>query len=615
MKLRPFRAAVALTAALTTAVSPLLVNAQAAYEYKAYKQGLVVTGAATDPAPGPVTPPPPSPQPALQLSTTAINFGDVATNTTETRQVLVSNPGTGPLSFTAAPAVTGDAAFAAGLTTCGETLVAGADCLTDATFSPTTVGTYNGILKFTSVLAHSPHEVTLVGTAFNPVSLASTTLPRGMLGKSYSYDFKQLLNVSNEASPDKSQATWSGSGTLPTGLSFNTGTGVLAGTPTAKNSDASYTVTATYKGNQGQKVFTLTVGDAILEAVQISGGESHTCAVTVAHGVKCWGKNNFGQIGDGTKVDRYTPVDVVGLPAGVVSVSAGGSHTCAVTATGGVKCWGQNESGQLGNGTTTLALTPVVVANLSSVAAISAGVNHTCALTNSGAALCWGYGQSLGDGGWVNKAYPVNVVGLATDVTSLSAGFGHTCAVTLSGGAKCWGANAHGQLGDGTKTSRFVPVDVTGLTAGVTSIAAGENFTCATTSNGGAKCWGRNNYYQLGDGTMLDRSIPADVQGLAATAVSVDVGALHGCVLTVTGGVKCWGINSLAETGDGTQSARPTPVSVTGLTSGVTSIGAGNRHNCAVLSTGGAKCWGGGGYGAMGTGTGALALTPADVKP
>lgn len=202
MRLRPFRTAVALTAALTTAVSPLLVNAQAAYEYKAYKQGLVVTSAATAPAPGPVTPPPPSPQPALQLSTTAINFGDVATNTTETRQVLVSNPGTGPLSFTAAPAVTGDAAFAAGLTTCGETLVAGADCLTDATFSPTTVGTYNGILKFTSVLAHSPHEVTLVGTAFNPVSLASTTLPRGMLGKSYSYDFKQLLNVSNEGNTE-----------------------------------------------------------------------------------------------------------------------------------------------------------------------------------------------------------------------------------------------------------------------------------------------------------------------------------------------------------------------------------------------------------------------------
>ena len=559
----------------------------------------------------------PSDQAGLQLSTSAINFGDVATNTTETRQVLVSNPGTGALSFTAAPAVNGDAVFAAGLTTCGATLAAGADCLTDATFSPTTMGTYSGILRFTSAQASSPHEVTLVGTAFNPVSLASTTLPRGMLGKSYSYDFKQLLNVSNEVNPDKSQATWSSSGTLPTGLSFNTGTGVLAGTPTAKSSDASYTVTATYKGNQGQNVFTLKVVDAILEAVQISGGASHTCAVTVAHGVKCWGRNAVGQLGDGTKVDRYTPVDVVGLPAGVVSVSAGGAHTCAVTATGGVKCWGQNEAGQLGDGTTTPALTPVVVANLSSVAAISAGANHTCALTNSGAALCWGAGQGgvLGDGGWVNKAYPVNVVGLATDVTSLSAGNGHTCAVTSSGGAKCWGYNAQGQLGDGTKTGRFVPVNVTGLTAGVTSIATGENFTCATTTNGGAKCWGQNNYYQLGDGTMLERSVPVDVQGLAATAVSVDVGAVHGCVLTDTGGVKCWGINSLAETGDGTQSARPTPVSVTGLTSGVTSIGAGSRHNCAVLSTGGVKCWGGGGSGVLGTGTGSLALTPADVKP
>src|SRR5574337_1695692 len=126
MKRNPLRAAVALTAALTTAASPLLVSAQTAYEFKAFKQGLVVSGTGTGQAPDAGSDPSPSTQPALQLSTSIINFGDVATNTTETRQVLVSNPGNGSLSFTAAPVVTGAAAFAAGLTSCGATLAAGA---------------------------------------------------------------------------------------------------------------------------------------------------------------------------------------------------------------------------------------------------------------------------------------------------------------------------------------------------------------------------------------------------------------------------------------------------------------------------------------------------------
>lgn len=173
---RTSQRAVALTTALLTAISPLMVNAQARYEFKNFKQGLVVSSPGTGQAPPPVTPPSaPSPQPAIALSTTDINFGEVATNTTETRQVLVSNPGTGPLTFTAAPAVTGAAEFATGLTTCGSTLAAGADCLAEATFSPTAPGTFKGVLSFASMLANSPHEVTLVGTAFSPIRQVALT--------------------------------------------------------------------------------------------------------------------------------------------------------------------------------------------------------------------------------------------------------------------------------------------------------------------------------------------------------------------------------------------------------------------------------------------------------
>lgn len=269
MKRNSLRVAVALTTALTTAAAPLLVGAQTAYEYKAYKQGLVVTGAASSPgtpSPGPVTP---APQPALQLSTTAINFGDVATNTTETRQVLVSNTGTGSLSLTAAPMVTGDVAFAAGLTTCGATLAAGADCLTDATFSPTTVGAYNGVLKFTSVLANSPHEVTLVGTAFNPVSLASTTLPKGMSGAGYSTNLISGLTIAGAYDP--AMVSWDiVAGALPEGVSLSK-SGVLSGTPDLPGL-YSFEARATYQGNSGRAAYLLEVTvatDPYLENVSL----------------------------------------------------------------------------------------------------------------------------------------------------------------------------------------------------------------------------------------------------------------------------------------------------------------------------------------------------------
>lgn len=624
MKLHSLRAAASLTAALTTAVSPLLVSAQTAYEYKAYKQGLVVTGAATAPGPGPVTPPPQSPQPALQLSTSAINFGDVATNTTETRQVLVSNAGTGSLSFTAAPAVTGDAAFAAGLTTCGATLAAGADCLTDATFSPTTVGTYNGVLKFTSVLASSPHEVTLVGAAFNPVSLAATTLPDGKVGQAYSYDFKQLLNISNETSPDKSLATWSDSGALPTGLGLDPATGLLAGTPSVANPGASYTVTGTYKNNQGQQVFTIKVGESILQAVQVSVGSAHTCAVTTAGGLKCWGDDLQGQLGnDAALTGQRTPVDVLGLTVGVTSVAAGSYHTCAVTTAGGLKCWGLDSSGQLGNDT---ALTnqpiPVNVLGLTSgVASVSAGTDHTCAVTAAGGLKCWGrdnYGQLGNDVALIDQPTPTNVSGLTSGVTRAYAGGSHTCAGTTAGGLKCWGNDIFGQLGnDSVLANQPAPVNVAGLTAGVASAATGANHTCAVTTAGGLKCWGYGGFGQLGNAAAPTKQpTPVSVAGLTVGMASVAAGTYHTCAVSTAGGLKCWGYDSSGQLGnDAATTLQSTPVDVQGLSSGVAGVAAGESHTCAVTASG-LKCWGAAYSGQLGIDSTLTAQpTPVNVNP
>jgi len=209
----------------------------------------------------------------------------------------------------------------------------------------------------------------------------------------------------------------------------------------------------------GQRSLVQTIASAVIAA-----GDYHTCALTTTGGVKCWGDNFSGQLGDGTTTKRVTPVDVSGLTSGVSAIAAGASHTCALTTTGGVKCWGNNSAGQLGDGT---------------------------APTNS--------------------STPVDVSGLTSGVSAIAAGGFHTCALTTTGGVKCWGYNKFGQLGDGTKTARFTPVDVSGLTSGVSAIAAGVSHTCALTTTGGVKCWGDNFFGQLGNGLVTARTTPVDV--------------------------------------------------------------------------------------------------------
>ena len=262
------------------------------------------------------------------------------------------------------------------------------------------------------------------------------------------------------------------------------------------------------------------IASVMAGAIQVAGGSDHTCALTSGGGVKCWGGNASGQLGDGTTTDKLAPVDVSGMTSGVSAIAAGYFHTCALTSSGRAKCWGLNDYGELGDGTTANRLTPMDVSGLiSDISAIAAGGAHTCALTSSGGAKCWGwnkYGQ-LGDGTTTDKLTPVDVSGLTSGISAIAAGVAHTCALTSSGGAKCWGWNKYGQLGDGTTTDKLTPVDVSGLTSGISAIAAGFYHTCALTSSGGVKCWGANSYGQLGDGTAW-RTTPVDVVGFGNTS-------------------------------------------------------------------------------------------------
>ena len=391
------------------------------------------------------------------------------------------------------------------------------------------------------------------------VNLAGATLPKATVNQAYTHSLQDYLDVTGDPSPDKTAASWSlTKGSLPAGLTLDEDTGQVTGTPTTKTtSPTNFTVLATYKGADGQAVYTIEVGGQVLKVKQIAAGYDHTCALTEAGGVKCWGGNAFGQLGDGSMIQRNTPMNVVGLSTGVSSIIGGGSHTCA-NLSGVWKCWGDNSSGQLGDGSTTQRNTPVNVIGLSTgVSSISAGSNHTCAV-DSGVAKCWGYNATgqLGDGSTTQRTTPVNVVGLSSGVSSISSGNGHTCAV-ISGVAKCWGRNATGQLGDGSTTQSTTPVNVVGLSSGVSSISAGTTHTCAVIS-GAAKCWGENNSNQLGDGGLTLRTTPVYVAGLGSGVSSISAGATHTCAV-ISGVAKCWGAGQYGKLGNGGTTNSSTP--------------------------------------------------------
>jgi alpha-tubulin suppressor-like RCC1 family protein len=342
------------------------------------------------------------------------------------------------------------------------------------------------------------------------------------------------------------------------------------------------------------------------EVISVSSGSDHTCAITSAGKGKCWGDNSYGKLGDGTTISRSTPVDVSELFSEVIAVSTGYMHSCALTSEGGVKCWGNNDYLQLGDGTNSSRITPVDVDELTSgTKMVSLGIFHTCAITATDGVNCWGNNEDaqLGDGTNTSQSTPVNVVGLANEVVAVSAGYQHTCALTSAGGVKCWGENGYGQLGTGNTIDSKTPVDVSGLTDGVKAISAAFEHTCALMSTGGVKCWGNNMYGQLGDGTQISRNSPVNVVGLTSGIQAISVGGGHTCALTSTGGVKCWGINFNGQLGDGTTDSSNTPVTVSGLTSGVKEVSAGTFHTCAITSEGGVKCWGDNVYGQLGSST------------
>ena len=346
----------------------------------------------------------------------------------------------------------------------------------------------------------------------------------------------------------------------------------------------------------------------------VAGGVNHTCARRASGALFCWGDDSSGELGDGKPNFRQTtPVPVTSI-ANASSVATGAFHTCVVTPGGGVSCWGLNSFGQIGSAVPLdgLQTTPVAVPGLSGVTAVSAGSEHTCALLSNGTVSCWGansFGQ-LGDGTTTNRSTPQVIPGL-TGVTALGSGSGyhHTCVVRTGGNLRCWGSNADGELGTGTaspqQTTPVNVVGVTGATAVATGGGAGREHTCAILAGGAVSCWGSNVFGELGIGSVSTgpRANPTPVPGLTG-ATAIACGEAHSCTLLGNGTMRCWGDNADAQLGNGdtTGAIQTSPVAVTGLTN-VVGIGLGFRHGCAVRSDGRLWCWGGNFDGSVGDGT------------
>lgn len=316
--------------------------------------------------------------------------------------------------------------------------------------------------------------------------------------------------------------------------------------------------------------------------------------------VLCWGSNDSAEAGQPS--GNPNPVD---YPRSVnnssnmdfLSTSAGRSFSCALTSNGGVKCWGSNGSGQLGNNSSsTTTNIPQQVSGLSSgVLQITSGGGHACALLANGSVQCWGLNGNgqLGNGTTANATTPTMVQNLIGPVVKVSANNVSTCALLASGSVKCWGRNERGELGIPTSTTQSsLPVLVNGLSGVVANITNGQKGTCALMNSGKVNCWGDNQFGQLGNGTIGGFSyLPVEVQGLTNTPVFLRSSGFSNCVIMSDKTAQCWGSNDKGQLGDGTIVDSPTPVVVVGL-SNIADLRCSERACCALFEDGTAKCWG-----------------------
>ncbi|HEX4460960.1 MAG TPA: hypothetical protein VIA18_23430 [Polyangia bacterium] len=355
------------------------------------------------------------------------------------------------------------------------------------------------------------------------------------------------------------------------------------------------------------------------DVTQISAGFRHACAVRADHSLWCWGFNFDGELGTGDHTYEYVPTQVTALGNTVRSVAASVQHTCAVTLDRSLWCWGDNTSGELGNGTTTNSLVPIEVAGLEhSVASVAVGSNTTCVIKNDHSLWCWGasYNGQLDAGGTGNVLTPAPIIGLeGTKIAAISL-LTDQCALDEDGAVYCWGDNQNGALGQGDLVSRYTPTPVSALTAPIRTIAAHGEAPCALDIYGNVSCWGENNEGEVGDGSNIPTypfAVPSPV-ALTTIPHTVDlaVGTIAACAIQRGGQLSCWGSNYSGELGVGDTTDRYSPTAV--ALPGATSVSIGEGFACATDDHRNLYCWGDNSLGQLGAGAGVTgSLVPLQV--
>ena len=381
---------------------------------------------------------------------------------------------------------------------------------------------------------------------------------------------------------------------------------------------------------------------------KLSTGERHTCAILDNGDLKCWGSDQYGQVGDGgptwtgsvptnTDAPSSTAIDL-GTGRTAVALSSGTQHTCVILDSGDMKCWGRDYRGQLGDGGPVWTGSNPTDLNAPSTTAIDLGTGrtavamgtgsvHTCAILDNTDLKCWGHDDKgqLGNGGTImnSNTPPTTAIDLGTGRTAVAVDGGEvfTCALLDNGDVKCWGSDQYGQLGDGGPVwVQWNPTDVNapsttaidlGTSRTAVAIATGLRHTCAILDNGDVKCWGSDQYGQLGDGgSNTNTNAPPTTAinlGTGRTAVAVAAGERHTCAILDNGDLKCWGYNSHGQLGYGNTVDLDAPSSTaidlgTGRTA--VAIDVGTFHTCAILDNSDLKCWGMDAQGQLGEGGG-----------